>query len=98
MLPWASQAGPSMPLVKEFSAVSGRAMNNDSSAACADFSIQAPGNSKAARGVNVFKRWFKILIRSKSYLCSRGLHEFHELTRIQTQIPKLACQVVQVVP
>src|SRR5437879_5975430 len=54
-----------MPIVKEFSAVSGRATNSDSLAAKADSSTQAPGNSKAARVVNDLRRGFKRFIRSK---------------------------------
>src|SRR6266704_175891 len=69
MLPCASQAGPSMPLVNEFSAVSGRATNSDSSAARADSSTHVPGQSKAARVINDFQWRFKILIGFKC-LCS----------------------------
>src|SRR3989442_1536459 len=49
-----------MPIVKEFSAVSGRATNRGSSAACADSSGQPPGNSRAARVANDFKRPFHV--------------------------------------
>src|ERR1041384_2120596 len=58
-----------MPVVKEFSDVSGRPTNSGSSAARADSSTKAPGNSKAARAINDFQRRFKILISSRC-LCS----------------------------
>src|SRR5258708_3963498 len=65
-----------MPVVKEFSAVSGRATNSDSSAACADSSTHAPGNSKAARVTNDFQRQFKILIESK--ISKKWIREGHD--------------------
>src|SRR5216117_426828 len=65
MFPCASQAGPSMPLVNEFSAVSGQATNSDSSAACANSRGQPPCNSNTARVSNDLRRRLKVLIESK---------------------------------
>src|SRR6266478_3642989 len=48
-----------MPVVKEFSAVSGRATNSDSLAARAVPSGPTPGNNKAARVTNDFQRRFR---------------------------------------